>query len=183
MGLVYITGISGAGKSEVCKQLKRRRYSAFGTDEDGISAWYDTNGYLVDMPPRDIWRTNEWQTTHRWCYSPERLEGLAAKAVDTTVFVCGSAANENEVWNLFSQVICLFLDNEDELCRRLNERSENGFGKEPHELAAILSWNKTNKSNYIRFGATMVDANQTIEKVVDDVINAAQVGHENLSSN
>jgi adenylate kinase family enzyme len=174
MGLVYITGISGAGKSEVCKQLKRRGYSAFGTDEDGISAWQDANGCLVDTPPRDIWRTNEWQTTHSWRYSRERLEHLAAEAADTPVFVCGTAANENAVWDLFSQVICLFLDNEDELRRRLSERSEDGFGKEPHELAAILSWNKTNKSNYIRFGAIMVDADQTIEKVVNNVINAVE---------
>jgi dephospho-CoA kinase len=172
MGLVYITGISGAGKSEVCNQLKRLGYSAFGTDEDGISGWYDANGALVDTPPRDIWRTHEWQTTHRGCYSRERLEDLAAKAVDTTIFVCGTAANENEVWHLFSKVICLFVDNEDELQRRLSERS--GFGKEPHELAAILSWHKTNKSDYIRFGATMVDANQTIEKVVNDVIYAVE---------
>jgi shikimate kinase len=78
MGLVYITGISGAGKSEVCKQLNRLGYSAFGTDEDGISAWHDTNGTLVDTPPRDIWRTHEWQATHRWCYSRERLERRGA---------------------------------------------------------------------------------------------------------
>ena len=107
MGLVYITGISGAGKSQVCKQLSRLGYSAFGTDEDGISAWYDANGYMVATPPRDIWRTNEWQATYNWCYSRNRLEHLAAEAADTTVFVCGTAANENEVWNLFSQVICL----------------------------------------------------------------------------
>jgi shikimate kinase len=174
MGLVYITGISGAGKSEVYKQLKRLGYPAFDADWDGISAWQDANGCLVDTPPRDIWRTHEWQTTHKWCYSPERFEHLAAEAVDTTVFVCGSAANENEVWHLFSKVICLFVDNEDELQRRLSERSEGEFGNEPHELAAILSWNKTNKSNYIRFGAIMVDADQTIEKVVNNVINAAQ---------
>jgi shikimate kinase len=174
MGLVYITGISGAGKSEVCKQLNRLGYLTFGTDEDGISAWYDANGTLVDTPARDIWRTHEWQTTHSWCYSRERLEHLAAKAVDTTVFVCGSAANENEVWHLFSQVICLFLDNENELQRRLRERSDDGFGKEPHELAAILSWNKTNKSDYLRFGAIMVDADQTIEKVVNDVVHAVE---------
>ena len=174
MGLVYITGISGAGKSEVCKQLSRLGYSTFGTDEDGISAWYDANGYLVDTPPRDIWRTNEWQATYNWCYSRKRLEHLTAEAADTTVFVCGTAANENEVWNLFSQVICLFIDNEDELRRRLSERSDDGFGKESHELAAVLSWNKTNKSDHVRFGATMVDANQTIDKVVNDVIHAVE---------
>jgi shikimate kinase len=171
MGLVYITGISGAGKSEVCKELKRLGYSAFDTDEDGISAWQDADGHWVDTPARDIWRTHEWQATHTWRYSHERLEKLAAEATNNTVFMCGTAANENEVWHLFSKVICLFLDDEAKLCRRLAERF--GFGKEPHELAAVLSWNKTIKSNYIRYGAIMVDANQTLEKVVNDVINAA----------
>jgi shikimate kinase len=175
MGLVYITGISGTGKSEVCKQLHDLGYWAFGTDEEGISAWYDANGCLVDTPARDLWRTQEWQATHRWCYSRERLESLATRAVDTTIFVCGSAANENEVWPLFSKVIYLFLNNEEELQRRLSERSDDGFGKEPHELAAILSWNKTNKSDYMRFGATLIDANQSIEKVVKDLIHASDV--------
>ncbi|MEM7736632.1 MAG: AAA family ATPase [Deinococcota bacterium] len=180
MGLVYITGISGVGKSAVCHQLKRRGYAAFGTDEDGISAWYDSNGHLVDTPPRDIWRTHDWQTTHSWRYSRERLEHLAARAADATIFVCGSAANENEVWDLFSQAICLLLDDEDELMRRLSERSSDGFRQEPHELAAVLNWNKTIKSNYIQFGATMIDTHQTLDKVVSDVINAAGlIIHEN----
>ena len=147
LGLAYLTGVSGVGKSEVCKQLKRRGYLAFGTDEDGISAWRDANGCLVEDPPRDVWRTKEWQATHSWCYSRERLEYLAAEFTDTTAFICGTAANENEVWDLFSQVICLFFDDEAELRRRLSERSEAGFGSNSHELAAILSWNKTNKSN------------------------------------
>jgi shikimate kinase len=171
MILIYITGISGTGKSEVCKELKRLGYLAFDTDEDGISAWQDANGRWVDTPARDIWRTEEWQATHSWRYSRKRLENLAAQATDTTVFVCGTAANENEVWHLFSQVICLFLDDEAELQRRLSER--DGFGKEPHELAAVLSWNKTIKSNYIRYGAIMVDAGQRLEQVVNDVIKAA----------
>lgn len=159
--------------------LKRLGYWAFDADEDGISAWHDANGRLVEMPERDIWRTKEWQTTHSWRYSREHLERLAPEATDTlvtdnTVFVCGTAANENEVWDLFSHVICLFLDDEAELRCRLSERSDDGFGKEPHELAAVLSWNKTSKSNYLRYGAIMVDASQTLEQVVNDVINAAE---------
>jgi hypothetical protein len=75
------------------------------------------------------------------------------------------------VWHLFSRVICLFLDDEAELRRRMSER--DGFGEEPHELAAVLAWNKTIKSDYIRYGAIMVDAGQRLEQVVNDVINAA----------
>jgi hypothetical protein len=37
--LVYVTGISGAGKSAVCHELKRRGYEAHDTDEENNAVW------------------------------------------------------------------------------------------------------------------------------------------------
>jgi dephospho-CoA kinase len=40
MAFIYITGISGSGKSTVRSELIRRGYEAYGTDEDGLAAFY-----------------------------------------------------------------------------------------------------------------------------------------------
>jgi dephospho-CoA kinase len=37
MALIFITGISGAGKSTIAKELSRRGYEVYDTDEDGLS--------------------------------------------------------------------------------------------------------------------------------------------------
>ena len=39
MGLVWITGVSGTGKSTVRVELATRGYQSFDTDEDGIAVW------------------------------------------------------------------------------------------------------------------------------------------------
>ena len=42
MPLIWITGISGSGKSAVRRELRDRGYVAFGTDEDDLAHWIDT---------------------------------------------------------------------------------------------------------------------------------------------
>ncbi|MDX6253130.1 MAG: hypothetical protein QOF10_6490 [Kribbellaceae bacterium] len=59
MALIYVTGASGAGKSTVCAELRRRGYPAFGSTEDELRrvlAWYSTvdadnlrfGAYIID---------------------------------------------------------------------------------------------------------------------------------------
>ena len=51
VGLVWVTGSSGTGKSTVRVELARRGYASFDTDQDGITAWRDrTTGQEVDYP-------------------------------------------------------------------------------------------------------------------------------------
>jgi thymidylate kinase len=49
--LVYVTGLSGSGKSSVLLQLKKRGYEAHGVDEEGYADWVDRmNGQCVRFP-------------------------------------------------------------------------------------------------------------------------------------
>jgi hypothetical protein len=51
MPLVYVTGISGAGKSAIRGELIGMGYPAFGTDEDGYGIWLDkTTGEPAEEP-------------------------------------------------------------------------------------------------------------------------------------
>ena len=103
---------------------------------------------------------------------PSKVQALAARADGRLVFLCGSTANEHEVWHLFSRVIYLAID-EQTLRDRLASRRSNDFGKAPHELEAILSWHQVGEADYREFGAVVVDATLPLHEVVDQVLDAA----------
>ncbi len=89
------------------------------------------------------------------------------------MFLSGSVENERDVWDLFAAVVCLVTDDAT-LFRRLAARP-NPYGKAPDELANILEWNRTCGATYRRFGASIVDASQPLDAVVEDVLRVA--GH------
>jgi dephospho-CoA kinase len=106
---------------------------------------------------------------HDWIISRSRVEELADCASDRTVFLCGSPSNDRDVWDLFSDVICLVVDDET-LRRRMGQRTSNDFGKASDELEVILRWNATNETQYRHLGATIIDASKPLEDVVDEVL-------------
>jgi dephospho-CoA kinase len=175
VGLVWITGVSGSGKSAVRVELARRGYQGFDTDEDGIAVWrLRTTGEEV-YDPGDGNHPDTWLQDHRWTINRGQVEQLAHLARNQTVFLCGLVENEDEVWELFDVVICLVLD-ESKLRERLAIRTTNKFGKAPVELKAILDWNGTIEATYREFGALVVNADQTLTAVVDQIL--ANIGAE-----
>lgn len=172
--LILITGRSGTGKSAVREQLIARGLTAFGTDEDGISAWIENySGQRVETPARKVWQSPEWQSTHTWVMQRDRLEDLAARHPDTAVFICGGGANVWEVLDLFTSVICLAVRDEEVIRKRVAERSGNEFGKAPHELEAVLR-NHRSGPPCQGIGATVIDATQPMGLVVDEALAAVK---------
>ncbi len=171
MPLIYITGISGSGKSSVCKELKRRGYRAYDTDHDGIAFFYH-NGtdkpLLEKIAPED--RTPEWRAKYTWKAKREDVEKLAAEAKDELVFLCGVTNNDaDELWDLFGQVFALTLD-EEGLRHRIVNRTGNDFGKNPHEFADLLRWQQTASEDYKKLGAILIDATSPPEEVADEIL-------------
>ena len=173
MPLVYVTGISGAGKSAVCNELNRRGYEAHDTDQDENAVWVDRKTGEVTAVAGAAERSRPgWLNDQEWRLVPSKVQALAGRAHDRLVFLCGSTANEDEVWHLFSRVIYLAID-EQTLRVRLASRTSNDFGKAPEELEAILSWHQVGEADYLRFGAAVIDATLPLHDVVDKVLEAA----------
>ena len=173
MPLVYVTGISGAGKSAVCNELHRRGYEAHDTDQDENAVWVNrTTGEVTAVAGAADRSRPGWLNDQEWRVVPSKVQALAARAEDRLVFLCGSTANEDEVWHLFARVIYLAID-EQTLRTRLASRTSNDFGKSQTELEAILSWHQVGEADYARFGAVIIDATLPLHDVVDQVLEAA----------
>jgi hypothetical protein len=169
--LVWVTGNSGAGKSTVCALLKSRGELAVDADWEGYNHWVDrTSGQFVVDPPDPV--PAGWLDRFGWLISRAEVEALSARARDKTAFLCGSAENEEDVWDLFDLVVCVVVD-DDTLRDRLLTRTTNSFGKHPEELAAAMECNDDTESTYRRLGATIIDGRRPLAEVADAILAAA----------
>ena len=173
MPLIYLTGPSGAGKSTVRHELLRRGYEAYDTDEDGLSAWYEVaTGKQVDRPA-DADRTPNWYHEHEYRISPVKVRSLAERAKNKPIFLCGIPANDLDLTDLYDKIICLVIDAET-MQKRVAGRNTNTFGKSADELKLMLYWHDKILERRKNLGATMIDATQSIDKIVDQVLAAAK---------
>ncbi|HMI09478.1 MAG TPA: hypothetical protein VK497_03745 [Candidatus Saccharimonadales bacterium] len=170
MSLIYITGISGSGKSAVRSELLKRGYEAHSTDEDEIAGFYNNEtGQAVKNPDDPNDRTPEWRAHHTWNLSREAVETLAEKTMQKPIFLCGVASNDVGIGDLFSQVFALNISAKT-LKHRIDTRTGNSFGKLPHEFESLLGWQKTAEEDYRKAGAIIIDGERSVELVVDEIL-------------
>ena len=167
MRLVWVTGISGAGKSTICQVLKSMGVAAIDTDSDGYNHWVHrvTSEAVVDPPyptPPD------WVDTYAWRIRPELVQALRDDGPGVT-FLFGAVENEIEVWDLFDRVACLVVD-DDTVTHRLATRTTNAFGKHATDLDRVLGWNRDMESSYRGFGAVTIDGTRPVGEVVEAVL-------------
>lgn len=111
VGLVWVTGISGSGKSSVCVALRSLGHRAVDSDREGFSYWvHRRTGEVIVDPPYPV--PPGWLGNFAWKIDVVRVKVLAVAATSTETFLCGNAENEFDVWQYFDQVVCLVVDDE-----------------------------------------------------------------------
>jgi gluconate kinase len=144
-----VEGLSGAGKSSVYEELIRRGYKAISTDR----AWK----YRADP-----------ETAH-WMWHEQRAVSELESPEPDVLFVCGRSRNRDRFLPYFTKVFNLRID-DDTMRRRLQERTNNDYGKELEEVELML---RLNRSDEKPAGAIDVDATQPLDRVVDEVLRLA----------
>ena len=169
MSLIYVTGIASSGKSEVCDELLKLGYEAHEGD-DNLSYFYNNeSGQVVNRPTSASERTPEWREQHTWKMSKEKLLELKNKAKDKPIFVCGVAANENEYIDIFDKVFALMIDDRT-MRHRIETRTRSDYGKNSHEMADLIEWQKSTQEHYQKIGAQVIDATKPISEVVNEIV-------------
>jgi hypothetical protein len=153
-----VEGLSGAGKSSVYEELIRRGYKAITTDR----AWkyYADRATVSDVGPRH---------SDNSMWDEQRAVSELESPEPEVLFVCGSSRNRDRFLPYFTKIFNLRID--DATMRgRLQERTNNDFGKQPEELELML---RLNRSDEKPAGAIDVDAAQPLQNVVDELLRLA----------
>jgi broad-specificity NMP kinase len=141
--------MSGAGKSTVLAELRRRGYEVVETDEPEWMEWSDADGGYV-------WRE-------------DRIAELLARERAVPLFVSGTVSNQGRFYPRFDAVVLLSAPLE-VLLDRIDVRTSNDFGKMPEERERIIS-DFVEFEHRLRASCTLeLDATQPIETLVAELI-------------
>lgn len=172
MALIFITGTSTSGKSTIARELVERGYKAYDTEHNGISAWFNKETGSRDAEFGQVpERTKVWFDAHEWRISIDWVQRIANSIPKQPIFLCGGAANENEVRAFCEQTIWLKTD-ELTIRTRVNNPRDHTYGTNPHELLDAIDTNKIKEQEYARTNAILIDVRRPINDVVDDILAA-----------
>ena len=166
MAKYLITGVAGTGKSSAAKELQKRGLAAYDADA-GFS--YYANKETGERVVRPANPTLEWYDTHHRVFSESVLNNLFKKHRGETLFICSITANQAKFYGDFDKIFLLTAPDEI-IIERLKTRTNNPFGKHPVEQYRVLSGHEVFDSELKAFGAISIDSIQSIEKVVDQIL-------------
>jgi broad-specificity NMP kinase len=164
MGKYLITGRGGSGKSTICRKLKRRGYPAYDADEvAGLCRWENRQtGEPIKVDPAGYIDYKKVA----WAWQDKVFKELF-DAHDTLI-LCGSSSNQESYHNRFDAVFVLMLDPKTH-DYRLRTRDFD-YGKHPKLRAGLVERHQQFANRLINSGAIGIDAMQSLEKTVDDIL-------------
>ncbi|GAA1603558.1 nucleoside kinase [Kribbella sancticallisti] len=151
-----IEGVSGTGKTSVCKELQRRGYHAINGDTE-----------LAYQGDPETGRPANGHTHEHHIWQVDRVEALVADQDEAVTFFCGGSRNFSKFIGLFDGVFVLEVD-PGTLDRRLRERSEDEWGGKQAERELVLRLHQTKED--IPENGIVVDATTPIARVVDEIV-------------
>jgi AAA domain len=150
VAVVFVTGMSGTGKSSALAELARRGYRVVDTDH---------GGYAEEVPSPDA---GGWEQLWR----EDRIAALLDGHGDGVLFLSGCASNQGKFYPRFDAVVLLSAP-EDVILERVAGRESNAFGKSRAERDRILD-DLANVEPRLRASATAeIDTRAPLDEVVD----------------
>lgn len=161
MGKYLITGRPGSGKTSVIRELQRRGYSAFNTDDydDVTKLQEQATGKVVPWPEGPV----DWNK-YAWNWQEAGLKKLLVSSED--VFIGAIVANQKEYYPLFDTIFALTLSTET-LRHRLDSHEHP---RTADEKARALAVHEQKQERFMQPGIVTISSEQPIGKVVNEIL-------------
>ena len=119
MKRIYITGMSGTGKSSVIERLQARGFTAIDTD---YNDWCELS--ISEGGPE-------------WILQEDRLHELFKASSISPLFISGCCSNQTKFYKFFDHVV-LFSASLEVILERVAQRASNPYGKNETERTEII---------------------------------------------
>lgn len=163
---IFLTGVSGTGKSAVCRELQRLGVVAIGIDETpGLCCWLNKQT-KEKVTEADF--TAEFIATHGWFCDLGKLQKIIT-GYNKPLVVCGSIENIVEGMRL-CDVTLLLVCSPKTFISRIGTRTDNEYGKSDTTKSALLNYYQDYNQTCLEAGAVAVDAERPLSVVVDEVL-------------
>lgn len=162
-----IEGVSGAGKTAIATELRRRGYQAIHGDRE-LAYRGDPETGLPIAPEAGI-LTASWISEHH-IWDVDKVKAYIASQDEALTFFCGSSRNFPKFIDLLDGVFLLEVDL-DTVNRRIDERvalDATDWGGKPEERELIARLFATRE--HLPKNAMSIDATAPIARVVDEIL-------------
>lgn len=169
MKKVFITGISGTGKTAIAEALKKRGINAIDMDMYDLCCWMNKlDGKRVDYEAK---LDKTFIDSHIWVCDIELLK----KMLDTedVVVMLGHPENTEEILPLFDKFILLQCKPETFL-KRILERKDNDFGKDETAQQHLLDTYEKFEKEMLNKGAISINVDILLDEVVNNIVSEIQ---------
>lgn len=161
-----ITGVAGTGKSSAAKELLRRGYAAYDTEE-GFSFYVEkATGARCAYPKHP---SLKWYYEHERVFDEKVLNNLFKKHDKEDIFIATITANQKKFYHDFDKIFLLTTDDET-IRHRLETRTGNDFGKHPLDLHRVISRHKEFDDELKAEGAVVIDSSGKMPNTVDKIL-------------
>jgi dephospho-CoA kinase len=148
--VVFLTGMSGTGKSSALAELARRGHRVVDTDHGG---WIREVPSVDGRPFEPVW-------------DEERIDALLTEQGEGVLFLSGCVANQGAFYPRFDAVVLLSAP-ADVILERVAGRDTNDYGKSGEQRAFILD-DLASVEPLLRARATAeIDTRAPLAEVVD----------------
>ncbi len=147
---IYLTGMSGTGKSSIIENLRTRGYCAIDTDYDNWKVFSEVES--------------------DWILNEEKLLALL-ETTKKPLFISGCCSNQSKFYKYFDHVVLLSTSLET-ILDRVSKRQSNTYGKTVEERNEII-WNFENIQPLLKEKADIEYDTQklNIEQITDALTN------------
>lgn len=147
---IYLTGMSGTGKSSIIENLQRRNYKAIDTDYNNWKIFSESD--------------------NDWLLDEQKLFDILESTKSRPLIISGCCSNQVKFYKYFDHIVLLTASVET-ILRRVSDRENNKYGKNIEEQNEII-WNFNNIQPLLKEKADIeYDTEKlSIEQITDALI-------------